>query len=66
MKRACVDRRKGHIISLFMDCSVRKTGLKELWSLNWYRGFNTTGPWTRAGNVQPEDWPDWMRHFKGY
>ncbi len=51
---------------LFMDWSVRKVGLKELWTVKWHREFDTDGPWTRAGGVEPEDWPAWMRTFKDY
>ncbi len=52
---------------LFRDWSVRKVGLKELWTLKWDdRRFDTNGPWTMAGGVQPEDWPAWMRGFKDY
>ena len=40
--------------------------LKELWTLKWYREFDTTGPWTKAGGVQPRHWPEWMRSFKDY
>jgi hypothetical protein len=25
-----------------------------------------SGPWTQAGGVMPENWPDWMRNFKDY
>jgi hypothetical protein len=49
-----------------MDWSVRKVGLKELWTLKWHREYNTRGPWTKAGGMQPEDWPKWMRKFKEY
>ena len=38
----------------------------ELWTLKWHRNFDTTGPWTKAGGVQPADWPEWMRRFKDY
>lgn len=62
----CVDRHDGGIHSFFMDWSTRKVGLKELWTLKWHRGFNTAGPWTKAGGVQPEDWPEWIRRFKNY
>jgi prepilin-type N-terminal cleavage/methylation domain-containing protein/prepilin-type processing-associated H-X9-DG protein len=62
----CINRHGGGINSLFMDWSVRKVGLKELWTLKWHRNFDTTGPWTKAGGVQPEDWPEWMRNFKDY
>jgi len=45
---------------------VRKVGLKELWTLQWHRAFNVAGPWTKAGGVLPENWPEWMRTFKDY
>jgi prepilin-type processing-associated H-X9-DG protein len=62
----CTDRHDGHVNSLFMDWSVRKVGLKELWTLKCHRQFETAGRWTKAGGVQPEDWPKWMRRFKDY
>jgi len=62
----CINRHNGHINGLFLDWSVRKVGLKELWTLKWSFDFDTAGPWTRAGGVQPEDWPEWMRNFKDY
>ena len=61
-----MDRHSDGINSLFMDWSVRKVGLKELWTLKWDPAFDTAGPWTKAGGVQPEDWPAWMRRFKDY
>jgi len=63
---SCIDRHNGHVNGLFLDYSLRKIGLKELWTLRWSRQFNTAGPWTMAGGVQPEDWPEWMRGFKDY
>ena len=62
----CMDRHNGGINSLFLDWSVRKVGLKELWTLKWSDYFDTAGPWTKSGGVQPEDWPRWMRRFKDY
>jgi hypothetical protein len=62
----CINRHTGFVNGLFMDWSVRKVGLKELWTLNWHRGCDTNGPWTRAGHVQPSDWPPWMRNFRDY
>jgi prepilin-type N-terminal cleavage/methylation domain-containing protein/prepilin-type processing-associated H-X9-DG protein len=62
----CIDRHNGGVNSLFLDWSVRKVGLKELWTLKWDKKFDTAGPWTRAGGVKPEDWPQWMRKFKDY
>ena len=62
----CINRHDGFINVLFMDWTTRKVGLKELWTLKWHRNFNTLGPWTRAGYVQPSDWPEWMRSFRDY
>jgi prepilin-type processing-associated H-X9-DG protein len=66
MNRVCVDRHNGFVNSLFCDWSARKVALKELWTLKWHCEYSTCGPWTKCGGVQPEDWPDWMRHFKDY
>jgi prepilin-type N-terminal cleavage/methylation domain-containing protein/prepilin-type processing-associated H-X9-DG protein len=64
---ACINRHNGYINGLFFDCStVRKIGLKELWMLRWHRQFNTANVWTKAGGVDPEDWPEWMKGFKNY
>jgi prepilin-type N-terminal cleavage/methylation domain-containing protein/prepilin-type processing-associated H-X9-DG protein len=64
--RFCLNRHSGAVNCLFMDSSVRKVGLKELWTLKWHREFSTDNRWTKAGGVQPEDWPEWMRSFKDY
>jgi hypothetical protein len=66
MRRFCIDRHQGCVNSLFMDWSVRKVGLKELWMLKWHRDYNTSGPRTRDGGCKPNDWPEWMRHLKDY
>jgi prepilin-type N-terminal cleavage/methylation domain-containing protein len=66
MKMICLFRHNGFISGAFMDFSTRKIGLKELWSLRWHREFQTRGPWTRAGGVETQDWPEWMRGFKDY
>ncbi len=66
MARCCINRHDGAVNCLFVDGSVRKVGLKELWTLQWHWSFNTAGPWTKAGGVQPEDWPEWIRPFKDY
>jgi prepilin-type N-terminal cleavage/methylation domain-containing protein/prepilin-type processing-associated H-X9-DG protein len=62
----CMNRHNGYVNGLFLDWSVRKVGLKELWTLDWCREFNRAGRWTHAGGVKPEDWPDWMHGFKDY
>jgi prepilin-type N-terminal cleavage/methylation domain-containing protein len=66
IKRFCIDRHDGFIGGLFMDRSVRKVGLKELWTFRWHRTSNTRGAWTQAGGVEPGDWPEWLRRYKDY
>jgi prepilin-type N-terminal cleavage/methylation domain-containing protein len=62
----CLNRHDGTVGMLFMDWSARRVGLKELWTLKWHRSYITTGAWTKAGGVRPEDWPVWLRNFKDY
>jgi len=62
----CIPRHGGFVNCLFMDWSIRKVGVKGLWTLEWYPGFSTHGPWTRAGGVDSSAWPLWMRSFKDY
>jgi prepilin-type processing-associated H-X9-DG protein len=66
MARCCINRHNGAVNCLFVDGSVRKVGLKELWTLKWHRSFDTAGPWTKAGGVLPTDWLEWMRGFREY
>jgi prepilin-type N-terminal cleavage/methylation domain-containing protein len=66
MSYFCINRHDACTNGLFMDWSVRRVGLKELWTLKWHREYDTKGPWTVAGGVQPDDWPQWMRRFKDY
>jgi prepilin-type N-terminal cleavage/methylation domain-containing protein/prepilin-type processing-associated H-X9-DG protein len=66
MKHFALSRHQTGINVLFMDWSVRDVGLKELWTLKWHRQYPVNGPWTKAGGVQPGDWPEWMRNFKEY
>jgi len=62
----CINRHGGFVNLLFMDWSARNVGLKELWTLKWNRAYITNGPWTKAGGVRPDDWPEWLRRFKDY
>ena len=66
MARVVINRHRGFTSVSFLDWSVRRVGLKEMWTLDWHRSFNTRGPWTLAGGVRDEDWPDWIRPFKDY
>ena len=63
---AKINRHSGKINGLFLDWSVRRIGLKELWTLKWNKQYDTAGRWTKAGGMQPSDWPPWMRRFKDY
>jgi prepilin-type processing-associated H-X9-DG protein len=67
MKQFCINRHNGFINMLFMDCSVRPVGLKELWTLLWHREYEKCNLQTMCGNEgNPADWPWWMRKFKDY
>jgi prepilin-type processing-associated H-X9-DG protein len=41
----CIPRHGGFVNCLFMDWSIRKVGIKELWTLEWYPGFDRRGPY---------------------
>ena len=66
MMHFAINRHDAGTNMLFMDFTVRKVGLKELWKLRWHRKYPVNGPLTRAGGVQPTDWPTWMNSFKDY
>ena len=70
MEYFCINRHDATINGMFLDFSVRRIGLKELWTLRWWPHLPTnviaSSPWTTTGGVQPEDWPAWMRSFKDY
>jgi hypothetical protein len=66
MLRVCINRHRGYVGSGFLDGSARKVGLKELWTLKWHRQYDTCGPWTVCGGIQPSDWPEWMQEFEDY
>lgn len=66
IRRFCMDRHQGFMNMLFLDWSVRRVGLKELWTLRFHRRWNTANPYTNVGGVTATDWPQWMRHLKDY
>jgi hypothetical protein len=72
MRLQCINRHVGFVNAVFLDFSARKVGLKELWMLQYTRirppgeVFDTCGPWTSCGGVQPSDWPEWMKDFQDY
>ena len=64
MKLVCINRHNGAINGVFFDWSVRKIGLKCLWTLKWHRLFNNVyGTWvTRPGYIPA--WPEWMGRLR--
>jgi hypothetical protein len=57
MRGFCINRHPAYTVnSLFLDWSARKVTLKELWILDWYRGW----PYHRGENQPLPDWPPWM------
>jgi prepilin-type N-terminal cleavage/methylation domain-containing protein len=64
--RYCVNRHDGFGTCLFLDFSARRVGLKELWTLKWYKSFNTANDHTVAGGATADDWPVWLRGFKAF
>jgi prepilin-type N-terminal cleavage/methylation domain-containing protein/prepilin-type processing-associated H-X9-DG protein len=56
MRRVCINRHSGGINMLFLDYSVRKVGLKELWTLKW----NTHSDISYIYNAGNWYWPEWM------
>ena len=58
MRRVCVNRHKGHVNVIFMDWSVRKKGLKELWGpeMKWHREWRK-----EAAQFGEPLWPHWMK-----
>jgi len=64
--RCAINRHQGFLNAGFLDWSVRKIGLKEVWTLKWHKKYNISGQWTKAGGVTATDWPEWMRRFKDY
>lgn len=66
MPRCCINRHDGNVGCVFVDGTVRRVGLKELWTLKWHKSYNTAGPWTIAGGVQSSNWPQWLSPYKDY
>jgi prepilin-type N-terminal cleavage/methylation domain-containing protein len=59
MKRVCLNRHDGYVNMVFLDYTVRKIGLKEMWRLKWHRMFDLSAPLPNWQSEAP-----WMRKFK--
>ncbi len=66
IRRVCLNRHQYAVNCAFADWSIRKVELKELWTLKWHKNDFTRGPWTLAGNVDPDRWPKWMKSLTDY
>jgi len=66
MARTAINRHRGFLNAAFLDWSVRKVGVKEVWSLKWHKSYNVNGPWTKTGGAIGSDWPEWMDQFKEF
>jgi len=58
MNMFLIDRHDGGINMLFMDWSVRRVRLKCMWTLKWYRTWDTCNIWTPCGDVMDDGWPE--------
>ncbi len=61
MNRFCINRHQQGINGVFLDYSVRKVWLKELWHVKWGRNFDINAP--------VPHWPteaSWMAQFKAH
>jgi len=61
MHICCINRHNEHINGVFLDFSVRRLGLKQLWRLKWHRNFDTLAPSPNWAIEAP-----WMAHMKEY
>lgn len=53
IRRVCINRHRMAINIAFLDFSVRKAGLKSLWTLHWHRNWDGT---------LPPVWPPWLQN----
>ena len=74
IRQHCRQRHGVHVNVVFVDFSVRKAGLKELWTFEWRRGDDTTNVYTIAGwggskSDCATNWDakaEWMKNMKEY
>jgi prepilin-type N-terminal cleavage/methylation domain-containing protein len=61
-----LDRHNLSINMLFLDWTVRKVGLKQLWHLRWSKQDGWGDLSVVRDPDKAEDWPEWMRASKNY
>lgn len=59
-----VNRHNGFVNTAFADYSVRKVGLKELWTLSWNKKWDDE--WAARKDINPIVWPEWMEDFQDF
>jgi len=59
VKRVCLNRHNGYVNMVFLDYTVKKVGLKQLWRLKWHRAFDLTEALPDWESEAP-----WMKKFK--
>lgn len=57
MRAVALTRHGLKTVVVFMDGSVSRTDIKDLWRLKWHRKYNLTNTYTQAN----APWPAWMR-----
>jgi len=57
MQRFNVIRHAGRVNGVFVDGSVKKVALKQLWGLKWHPDYNVGNTYTQPN----APWPEWMR-----
>ena len=76
IRHCCLNRHNGYVGMLFLDGGVRRVGLKELWTLKWYRSFARNNMYTvayyggsRSACAAVWDSPEvapWMKNMREY
>lgn len=78
MRLHCRNRHNAHVNSVFVDYSVRRVGLKELWTFEWCRGddymtnpyvITAYGSGAQAKSLCASKWDsdaEWMKNMKEY
>lgn len=64
MKRVCVNRHNGAVNGVFLDLSVRKIGLKELWIIDWHKLWQED--YEGQLDTRNIDWPLWMYNMRDF
>jgi hypothetical protein len=56
INRVCINKHEGGINVLYLDMSVRKTTLKQLWDIEWNKYW-------RDNDIPEPEWPNWIEEI---